>query len=272
MEDLVCRLEAALSAAISALGESQSEDAAFYYHAVLLARKAMLILRRYTTAEMLQAIPSQINYFKKLKPRLYNRFIYFVTFYSIECERPIGNKDHQLAYYRSKKEALGNFIEQHREFYRYYRSGQTYLDEVYFVLCSREKFLPVVDFHAEPGFSSSHDYLLAKIQAYEQVIAVLDRKFRKLRFCDRKIQLKWTASQAAFVELVYAFHCCGVFNHGGITIRELARELSEFFQTEPGDLYRLFQDCRFRKKDRTKFLSFLSKGLLQHMDGLDAYK
>ena len=39
-----------------------------------------------------------------------------------------------------------------------------------------------------------------------------------------------------------------------------------------GDYYRLFQDFRIRKKDRTKFLQFLTDRLRQRMDEMDNKK
>ena len=81
--------------------------------------------------------------------------------------------------------------------------------------------------------------------------------------------LKWTGSKVGLIELIYALHTVGVFNHGSSDIREIAKGLSCAFDMDIGQFHRTFHEISNRKSDRTKFLNALKESLINRMDQTD---
>ena len=110
-------------------------------------------------------IQNEILFFKEMKPEVLGFLLYFNKIHSIELKRPIGSNETQKEYYENELKSLTYFFEKHLDFYQYYRSKSTYLDEHYFV---RGKFHPQlcadsVSFIRDPLFSTGYDYKIAKI-------------------------------------------------------------------------------------------------------------
>jgi hypothetical protein len=81
-------------------------------------------------------------------------------------------------------------------------------------------------------------------------------------------KLKWTGSIIEFVELVYALHAAGKL--GEVSLKNAFAVLSEMFDMEVKNYYRLFWDIKNRVKgDRTVFLDSLKKVMAALMEKLD---
>ena len=165
------------------------------------------------------------------------------------------------------------------EFYKYYRSGSTYLDHKYFL---RSKFdikmsLSSYYFEADTNFSTSHDYKVAKILANDLIQLYLENNLVLIGNKDngeksqRKPNLKmiWTSPKVALIELVYALHTEGVFNNGAADLKDIAEYFEHIFEIDLGQYRRTFLEIRTRKADRAKFLTTLNKGLLKRMEDTD---
>jgi hypothetical protein len=61
-------------------------------------------------------------------------------------------------------------------------------------------------------------------------------------------KLKWTASKASLIELLYALQTSGSFNNGSIDLKSLATSLENLFDIDLGNYYRVFQEIRIRKQ------------------------
>ncbi|KAA6310883.1 hypothetical protein EZS27_037896, partial [termite gut metagenome] len=187
------------------------------------------------------------------------------------------SNDIQREYYLKEQYSLTCFFEQNIDFYQYYRSNSTHLDEYYFV---RGKFCPnlCVDskqFILDPLFSTGYDYKVAKILANEMLRIYLNRQLHHLdKKCllqsnqtdNDKYSLKWTASKAAAIEMGYSLHTSGVFNHGNADIREIMTLIETNFGIDLGDYYRTYIALKSRKKERTSFLKTLIDNLIKRMD------
>ena len=83
-------------------------------------------------------------------------------------------------------------------------------------------------------------------------------------------KLKWTGSIVDFVELIYALHAGGYANDGKISLKELFKEMGDFFDFEVNEYSNYFMNIKNRSKgDRTKFLDELKTALLQKMEKSD---
>ena len=180
-------------------------------------------------------------------------------------------------YLRKQLEKLHQFFTSNSGFYMYVRSGETLLDDIYFV---RDK---LDDYSANPhcvdsdrSFTTSHDYLVARILANEMLQDYLNRE---ISFLDEHstasptpspaFPLQWTASKAGLVELIYALQSGGVYNNGNAEIKEIADCFGKLFQVDLGNYYHTFNEIRLRKKSRTQLLDQLKEKVVKKMDEMD---
>lgn len=221
----------------------------------------------------------EIKFFKEIKPQFTSKLIYYNTLFKIEMKRPNGGNRIVKKYYNNELIKLKAFFDNELEFYKYYRSGSTYLDHKYFL---RSKFdikmsLDSYYFEADTSFSTSHDFKVAKILANDLIQLYLENQLVMIDNKDngeksqRKPNLKmvWTSPKVALIELVYALHTEGVFNNGAADLKDIAEYFEYIFEIDLGQYRRTFLEIRTRKADRAKFLTTLNKGLLKRMEDTD---
>ncbi|WP_417888065.1 RteC domain-containing protein [Zunongwangia sp.] len=75
----------------------------------------------------------EILFFKYTKPKFVSKLIYYNQIYKIETRRPYGGKRVLRKYLLKELNKLKCFFDDQLEFYKYYRTGSTYLDHKYFV-------------------------------------------------------------------------------------------------------------------------------------------
>jgi hypothetical protein len=225
-------------------------------------------------------VPEEILFFKQIKPKFTSKLIYNIELLKIEGRRPIGSFKAQQKYLLKQLSKLESFFEDNIEFYQYYRSGNTFLDEKYFVRnvfdirLHQDAFI----FDYDSNFSTSHDSKVARIIANEllrnylnsSMIELEQNKYAVSKFQEEpKKKLLWTAPKAALIELLYSLHSAGVFNDSNAEVGQIARYLQSAFGVDLGNYYRTFQEIRIRKSGRTNFIDLLRKKLVERMDDTD---
>lgn len=117
----------------------------------------------------------EILFFKELKPKIFCHLIYNRKVYNIEMHRPVASMEAQKEYLKMKMDVIHDFNNKILDFYRYYRSGATYLDAAYFVRGKpdTEQYLESFYYERDPQFSTNADFKVAKIIANDMVQAYL---------------------------------------------------------------------------------------------------
>lgn len=222
----------------------------------------------------------EIDFFKKLKPEILSRYLYYNKISNIITKCPIGSKETQREYFISELGNLKYFFDRNLDFYQYYRSKATHLDNCYFLrgymsfqLCTDSSFLD-----KDPAFSTGFDYKVAKILCNDmlniylnQQLLLLDKKQQsntiKMELSDFK--LKWTGTKSEAIEWGYGLFAAKTLNYGNATIKEVMAFVEAAFDIELGDYYRTYLSLKNRKKDRTAFFTFIVEQLQKRMDDDD---
>lgn len=79
----------------------------------------------------------------------------------------------------------------------------------------------------------------------------------------------WTGPKVGLVELIYALHTEGVFNHGKAQLKDITQFFEHSCGIELGHIPRQFLEIRERKSAPTRFLDSLKQKLLQRMEDVD---
>jgi len=251
------------------------------YHAV---ESAMGQLKTFITSYTFRNAAEEIYFFKELKPKFYSKLIYFMRLFEVETNRPEGSIRTQRKYLYKRLDTIKRFSKENITFYKYYRSGASYMDAAYF---TRDKFdiligLDVSYFDCDQSFCTSHDLKAATLLANEELVVYLNKGLLRLN-CDyqpgnkvsmlEELGLTWAETKAAFVELMYGLHDQGAFYNTKTKQRADIKDIARFFEIvcdmDLGNYYRTFQELSIRKKGRTVFLDKIKDGVIKRMNERD---
>jgi hypothetical protein len=223
-----------------------------------------------------QSKRSEIDFFKRIKPRFESKLKYHVALFDLEKHKPRGSESQQRKYYEKKLKEIDDFTQTNLEFYTYYKTGAMHFDDLYFIRGKHSIQLALQScvFDIDVKFRTSHDTKISRILANEMLqayllneLALLDgRKIIVPSQDHPKIKLNWTDSKAALIELIYALFSQGVFENASADIKEIAAYFEMIFNVDLGDYYRTYLDLKTRKSGRTKFLDGMRENLIKRMD------
>ena len=81
--------------------------------------------------------------------------------------------------------------------------------------------------------------------------------------------LRWTGTKAEAVEIIYELVHVGVINNGHATIMQVTKWFGQEFQIDLGNVSKIFQDIRNRKKETATLALRMDKALRQYIEELD---
>jgi hypothetical protein len=149
---------------------------------ILCIKDALTRLRAFAVQYSFCDEDEEIIFFKKIKPELFSKLIYYVRILNIESRRPIGSNEKQETYLQQELEKLTFFFNNHLEFYRYYRMNSTFLDNKYFIRGKEDinLYQDTLMIYVDPDFSTSHDYMVSEIIANDRLKVFLNIEIEAL--------------------------------------------------------------------------------------------
>ena len=220
------------------------------------------------------SIEEEIYFFKELKSRLTSKYIYYHKIIEIESNAPINSKKLKIKYYKQVITECHLASKKDNEFYKYYRSGFTHNDHLYFTRNGTKQSINkhITRIFIDAKRCSLYDYNVATILANDKLSEYYEEKIEQINnSANMKSQtlqsnLNWTGTKVDLVELVYALHNSKIVNTGNVDVKELAAYLGKMFNVDIEDnVYRFYQDIKSRKAVKTKFLNTIAENLNQKM-------
>ncbi|WP_313380492.1 RteC domain-containing protein [Proteiniphilum saccharofermentans] len=235
--------------------------------------KSLSNLKNYVLANGFKDADEEIRFFKYQKPAIVAKLIYYNTIYKIETRKPYGAKPLKR-YLKEELKELKRDFDNNLDFYKYYRTNNSYLDEKLFVRNNHDikLCLDTCYYQFDHCFSTSHDYIVAKIIANDLIRVYVEDQLYNNDQKDKSTvsqKLNWTGSKVALIELIYALHYQGVFDNGNADIRLIAKYFENVFNVNLGNYYQTYLELRNRKMNPTKFLDALREGLIRKMNEQD---
>lgn len=275
MKDFSLTLSAHIQNQLSAIRAQHSDPLQYAQQSVKVLAQALEKLKAHLLHNPVLNKAQEIEFFREIKPPLAAKLIYYNELYTFEANKPHGQKSTRK-YTRAQLKKIRRFYKEHAEFYKYFRTGNRSLDHKYFIRQKSNTF-PSHDsayLQADNRFSTSHDYTLARLLAFEQLAYYLENQLQEQKKPlqappNTKHNLTWTGSKVALTELVYALHAASVFNNGQTSLKEVAHNFQAMLGVNLGQFNRTFLEIRARKSERTKFLTALTQRLIRRMDDAD---
>lgn len=236
--------------------------------ALTYLRDIMDDLKRFTLKYAFKDTREEVMFFKEIKPVLLSQYFYYKKMFALLLFDSFRDKKSRVDNYRSVLLKLEVYARKNKEFYEYCMSGATYLDTHYFT--RNPQNLPRVN--VDENFSTGYDTKLSKILAHELMkVFVLDalRKLQEDKGESTSMRLPWTDTKVALIEMIYALHAAGVFNHGRMDIKQIVQSFEELFAVDLGNYARVFSEIRIRKSGQTNFMGHLKDKLSQYISDLN---
>lgn len=236
---------------------------------LLLIDESIRKLKEMISTYHFENIAEEVYFFKKLKPQFISKFIYYSSILDIESHKPnVANKALKK-YYEAEQEKLKNFYMEQAEFYSYYRREATYLDHKIFVRNSYDLKMKLSFgfYNFDTSFTTSHDHLVARFIASQQMDKYLKKQLENLSdniSTKTLAPLVWSASKVGLIELVYALYQMRCFNGGNVELSEVIKFVERSLDTDLGNFHKTIFEIRNRKQGPTKFLHLVSDHLNQH--------
>jgi len=278
MEHFILDIEKEMDSRLQNINFEENSTINRAQKSIVCIRKALCKIKSFIQNYTFKNEDEEILFFKKIKPEIFSKLIYFVHIFNVESRRPMGSPEIQKNYFRDELEKLNLFFNNHLEFYQYYRMNSTYLDDKYFVRGKEDIHLyqDSLMFYADPDFSTSHDYMVAQILANDKLEVYFNRELEALSIKASNPNLgqtgniynnliQWTDSKTALVELIYAIHASGSLNSGHCEIRELTAFFEQVFNIRLTDIYRTYLEIKIRSTP-TKYIDNLKTALLRKME------
>lgn len=221
----------------------------------------------------------EIKFFKHLKPKVIGDLIFFNAQLSYLISKPNSTISFQKSFLKSKLKKLESQKRKNIHFYRYYKQGESFLDDKYFLRGNEqlELFNSQTLLCSDPEFFTSHDMKAAEVIAYDLLNDFYKNELLSLDNISNEIvnnkfknqlenNLTWSASKTDLIELVYALKFSGALNGGAVQVKQIIEVLEILFEIDLGNFYKTYSEIKNRSKDRTKFLNKLSESLVSRLE------
>jgi hypothetical protein len=201
-----------------------------------------------------------INFNRNLAPPFYAKFVFFSKVWAFECLKANTDSEEYEELYKHELTGIKRFFQQHSEFRRYYLSGATGHDALFF-----QNFIHIPIYLDElvVGISPTVNkgcLLVAYIQAFKEYSSYLRTPVQKEQ-TELSIDpvLYWTGKQSDLVELAISLE--GYINKGNklATQREIIQAFSNLFHVDLSNSAVLDHKRRNRLHDEPGFLEGLAE-------------
>lgn len=213
----------------------------------------------------------EIRFFKEIKPEFQKELIYNEEMLFIESKCPVGSQKAKKIFIERVLDRIQAYFDKNGFIYNYCRSGETSLDNMFFVRAPQPIPLTPVSFSdIDPEFSNPHSYKVAKLKALEQLRDYLCGQQNKNANTDNTQgellkesteKVVFTGPQAALEEALLAMNAKGWFNYGNYPAKRLFEAFESFLNTKLSNPSRALIGMAIRKNGYTPHLDNMKDAL-----------
>jgi len=215
----------------------------------------------------------EIYFFKKLKPEIFSKMLYYLEVYDIQSKLPVAKCQCQIQYYQKRIDRIHEFMLENQTELQYFQCAFCHFDKYYFTSENSEIPIPKRNeyYLIDEKFHTWHDHTFSEIIANQMLIEYIQKELRKLDGLKSdhqpylKSKSKWTGKKIFLIELAYGIHHTDMVNGGNSEIKDIIEGFEQMFNIELKEYYRSFVEIKRRKIDRTKFLDLMKSKLENKM-------
>lgn len=276
METTYCEIILDLENDLSRMKEVSENIPEQMEYAIGQCKTALSRMRKLVMIEGFPDQKSEIYFFKKIKPAVYSKLLYYRSVFDLESKRRKADTPVIKRYLQQRLSKINEYMEEHQLKVQCYRCGFNHLDEKYFLRDNKEIPLELRNNFQlmDEDFFTWHDHTFSTIMASEMLIDHIQSELNKLERLEKgtnelpKSPLYWTGKNIELAENLYALYFSGSVNHGKATIKDLTEFIGWALNIDLSkDIYRYFTEIQQRtEENQTKYLDFLKAVLLEKLD------
>lgn len=281
METTYCEIILDLENDLSRMKEVSENIPEQLEYAVGQCKVALDRMRKLVVSEGFPDQMSEIYFFKKIKPAVYSKLLYYRAVFEIESNRNEIDIKGQKKYFQQQMDKIKEYMDKHQPKVQYYKCNFKHLDEKYFVRGNNEIPMEIRgDQHLlDEDFFTWHDHTFSTIRANEMMMDYIRKEMESLENSGIettgifKSTLRWTGNKIDFAEILYSLHLSNAVNDGNTTIKELAEAMGYIFNVDvTKDIYKFYMEIKQRKVEKAKFLDHLKAILKRRIDEDDKFQ
>lgn len=272
MNNYAFHLKKEIDAKIDQIEYSETSMISKALEASFILAEAFNRLKEFTLAYEFKSEEDEIFFFKETKPRFCSRLIYYRKIYNIEMNRPTG-RDKQREYLNDRLNDINRYNGKRLDFIRYYRSGSSHLDTLYFLRGKTdiEQYLESFFYELDPNFTTNCDFKVAKILSNDMLSVYLMQEIEHLQEDRMKTnslgfptsKKTWKGTKTELQEQIYAWDSAKMF--GDLPLTQLYEYIQNVFNIQlDSNFSRAFGDLKIRNTP-TPFIDKLKEALLSRM-------
>ena len=275
METSYCEIILDLENDLSRMKEVSENLSEQLEYAIGRCKVALDRLRKLVMKEGFPDQKSEIYFFKKIKPAVYSKLLYYRAVFELESKRQKADIPVIRRYFQQRLFKINEYMAEHEVKVQYFKCGFKHLDEKYFVRENAEIPFELRGSHhlMDEDFFTWHDHTFSTIMTNDMLIDYIRREIEKLNHPELepnglpKSPLYWTGKKIELVENLYAWYFSNSVNHGKATIKDLVEFVGWALNIDLSkDVYKYYNEIQQRKIDQTKFLDHLKAVLIQKLD------
>jgi RteC protein. len=273
MIQFTSRLKKEVDAEIERIEHTEVSSMRKSLEASRVLREAYSQLKAFVLSYTFPSEEEEILFFKEIKPRLCFRIIYYRKLYNVEMDRPAGTEK-QREYLNDLLNGINKYNSKRLDFIRYYRSGSSHLDSLYFLRgqTDTEQYMETFSHEFDPNFTTNCDFKVAKILSNDMLSDYLMREIEVLSDNNNLImgsfgfpatKLTWKGTKAELQEQILSWDSDSTF--GDVPFTQLHSYIQNVFNIQlDSHLSRILDDLKTRNTP-TPFLDKLKNALLRRM-------
>jgi len=217
---------------------------------------------------------SEMYFFKKLKPEVYSRLLYYIEVFDIQSKLPDYSIELLIQYYQKRMNKILDFMQEYHAEVQYFQCEFCHFDKNYFTRDNSE--IPISKrneyYLIDEKFHTWHDHTFSEIIANQMLMRYIQNEVFRLQTKEDgnqpilKSKPRWTGDKVYLIELAYGMYYTGMINDGKTEIKTIVDTIAQLFDVNLENHSRTFHDIKRRKIDRTKFLDIMKSKLENKMD------
>lgn len=258
------QLQEQLKGEVARLNKEHQDRLAFLARVVPYTNDLIAGLHQFTQKYIFSGPEEEIHFFKESKPVLLSQYFFYKKALSIFLYDSYKDVESKKIYYQSELAQLECFLKRNNRFHLYCLTGQTYLDDKYFMRKAQPYKL-----WFDSQSSTGYDIKLARLLARELLMNEVKLSMQKLSTQTKGSSVIWTGKKSDAIELLFALHASGSINGGQIDVKKLVNAFEQFFNVQFGNYYDFIKKIRMRKGNQTIYLDVLKSNLLLRIKEMD---
>lgn len=238
---------------------ADQENLAFVGKTLSGIREIIAELKHFTASYHFVGVEEEVRFFKEVKPVFLSQYYFHKKKFEMQLSDSFSDHQSRIGHYKKVLAKLKKFSQRHHAFYEYCLSGSSYMDQQYFTRRQKDSI------ERDERFTTARDSVFAKILAGEMIREFVHSRLSQINpgpVTGSESSLQWTGAKVNLIEMIYALHAAGAFNHGRAELKQIVQGFESMLGVDLGNYARTFSEIKIRKSGQSNFLDHLRDRLL----------